>query len=42
MDVKSFKDKVGDNNKNNKFISMRIDDDKLPEKYKPFALWLKI
>ena len=31
--VKTFKDKGGDKNKNNKLMSLRIDDDKLLEKY---------
>ena len=30
--VKTFKDKGGDKNKNNKLMSLRIDDDKLLEK----------
>ena len=35
--VKIFKDKGGDKNKNNKLISLCVDDDKLFEKYK--TIW---
>ena len=35
--VKTFKDKGGDKNKNNKLMSLRIDDD--IEKYK--TIWIK-
>ena len=35
--VKTFKDKGWDNNKNNKLMSLRVDDDKLLEKYK--TIW---
>ena len=38
--VKTFKDKGGDNNKNNQLMSFRIDDDELLEKYITF--WTKI
>ena len=38
--VKIFKNKSGDKNKNNKLMSLRIDDDKLLEKYK--SVWNKI
>ena len=38
--VKTFKDKGGDKNKNNKFISLSIDDNKLLEKHK--TIWNKI
>ena len=38
--VKIFKNKGGDKNKNNKLMSLRIDDDKLLEKYK--SVWNKI
>ena len=37
--VKEFKNKGGDKNKNNKFMPLRIDDDKLLEKYK--TVWTK-
>ena len=37
MDVKTFKDKGGNKNKNNKFMSLRIDD-KLLKHIKPFGL----
>ena len=40
--IKTFKNKSLDKNKNNKLISLVIDDDKLSEKYKPFGLRLKI
>ena len=35
--VKTFKVKDGDKDKNNKLMSLRIDDDKLLEKYK--TIW---
>ena len=38
--VKTFKDKDGDKDKNNKLMSSRTDDDKLLEKYK--TIWNKI
>ena len=38
--VKNFIDKGGDENKNNKLMSLCIDDDKLLEKYE--AIWAKI
>ena len=38
--VKTFKDKGGDKNKNNQLMSLRIDDDKLLEKYK--TIWTKL
>ena len=38
--VKTLKVKDGDKDKNNKFISFRIDDEMLLEKYK--AIWTKI
>ena len=38
--VKTFKDKGGDKNKNNKFTSLSIDDNKLLEKHK--TIWNKI
>ena len=38
--VKIFKNKGGDKNKNNKLMPLRIDDDKLLEKYK--SIWNKI
>ena len=38
--VKTFKDKGGDKNMNNKLMSFRIDDDKLFKKYK--TIWTKI
>ena len=38
--VKTFKDKGGGKNKNNKFISLSIDDNKLLEKHK--TIWTKI
>ena len=38
--VKTFKAKDGDKDKNNKFISLLIDNEKLLEKYK--TLWTKI
>ena len=38
--VKTFKVKEGDKDKNNKLMSVRIDDKKLLEKYK--AIWTKI
>ena len=37
--VKEFKNKGGDKNKNNKFMPLRIHDDKLLEKYK--TVWTK-
>ena len=37
---KTFKVKEGDKDKNNKLISLRLDDEKLLEKYK--AIWTKI
>ena len=37
--VHIFNDKGGDQSKNNKLISLRIDDDKLLEKYK--TIWTK-
>ena len=37
--VKTFKVKDGDKNKNNKLMSLRVDDEKLLEKYK--AIWTK-
>ena len=36
----TFKDKGGDMNKNNKLMSLHIDDDKLLEKHK--TIWTKI
>ena len=36
--VKTFKDKDWDNNKNNKSMSLHIDDDKLMENITPFGL----
>lgn len=36
--VKTFKDKDWDNNKNNKSMSLHIDDDKLLKSIKPFRL----
>ena len=38
--VKNFIDKGGDENKNNKLMSLCIDDDKLLEKYE--TIWAKI
>ena len=38
--IKTFKNKDGDKNKNNKLMSLRIDDDKVFEKYK--IIWTKI
>ena len=38
--VKTFKDKGGDNNKNNKLMSLCIDDDNLSLKYK--IIWTKM
>ena len=38
--VKTFKVEEGDNDKRNKLMSCRIDDEKLLEKYK--AIWTKI
>ena len=38
--VKTFKVKDGDKDKNNKFMSFRVDDKKLLEKYE--AIWTKI
>ena len=38
--VKTFKDKSGAKSKNNKLMSLHIDDDKLLEKYK--TVWPKI
>ena len=38
MDVKTFKDKGGNKNKNNKLMSLRIDDDKLLRNIKLFGL----
>ena len=38
--VKNFIDKGGDKNKNNKLMSLCIDDDKLLEKYE--TIWVKI
>ena len=38
--VKTFKDKNGDKDKNNKMMSFRTDDEKLLEKYK--TTWTKI
>ena len=38
--VKTFKDKCGDKNKNNKLMSLPIYDNKLLEKYK--TIWTKI
>ena len=40
--VRTFKDKVGDKNKNVKLIFLRIDDDKLLENIKTFGIRLKI
>ena len=37
--VKTFKDKSGDKNNNNKFMSSRVDDDQLFKKYK--TIWSK-
>ena len=37
--VKTFKDKGGDKNKNNKLMSLRIDDNKVLKEYK--AIWTK-
>ena len=39
--VKTFKDRGGYKNKNNKLMSLRIDDDKLSKNIKPFGLSLK-
>ena len=38
--VKTFKDKGGHKNKNNKLMSLHIDNDKLLEKYK--TIWTKV
>ena len=38
--IKKFIDKGGDKNKNNKLMSLYIDDDKLLEKYE--TIWVKI
>ena len=38
--VKTFKDKCRDKNKNNKLMSLRLEDDKLLEKYK--TIWTNI
>ena len=38
--IKTFKDKGGDKNKNNKLMSLLIDDGKLLKKYK--TIWTKI
>ena len=38
--IKNFIDKGGDKNKNNKLMSLCIDDDKLLEKYE--TIWVKI
>ena len=38
--IKTFKDKGGDKNKNNKLMSLIIDDGKLLKKYK--TIWTKI
>ena len=38
--IKNFIDKGGDKNKNNKLMSLYIDDDKLLEKYE--TIWVKI
>ena len=38
--IQIFKDKSGDKNKYDKFMSLCIDDDKLLEKYK--TIWTKI
>ena len=35
--VKTVKDKGGDKNKNNKLMSLHVDDDKLLEKYKTIS-----
>ena len=37
-DIATFKVKDGDDDKNNKLMSFRIDDEKLLEKYKLFGL----
>ena len=39
--IKTFKDKGGEKNKDNKSISLDIDDDKLLEKYKTISTKIK-